>query len=445
MAAKPTYEALELRIEELERKAKKLTRTEVKLKQKITELNSFINNVPDMAWLKDRKSRFIAVNKTFGEAVGMNPGSLINQTCEVCFGKEAAKKFREDDQEVMKGEKQVTIVEKIKDSKKNEEVWLETIKSPIFNESGQVSGTVGIARDITHRKQAEEALMESKKNYRRLVEMMNDGFGIQDEKGAITYVNSKFCQMLGYKPENLIGKPVTDFLDDRNKQILKNQISIRKKGEVLPYEIEWISKDGKNFPTIMSPQVIFNDNGQFNGSFSVITDISILKQVEKELLKTQDELENRVAERTKELRIQKSNLEEANIALQVLLDKRQEDKKEMEDNLLTNVKEMIAPYFEKIRKTKLNDQQKAILSILESFLNEIISPFARKISLKYLNLTPTEIEVANLIRHGINSKEIADIMNLSPRTIYNHRKNIRKKFGLDNKKTNLRSHLLLIY
>ena len=177
----------------------------------------------------------------------------------------------------------------------------------------------------------------------------------------------------------------------------------------------------------------------------MITDISILKQVEKELLKTQDELENRVAERTKELRIQKSNLEEANIALQVLLDKWQEDKKEMEDNLLMNVKEMIAPYFEKIRKTKLNDQQKAILSILESYLNEIISPFARKISLKYLNLTPTEIEVANLIRHGINSKEIADIMNLSPRTIYNHRKNIRKKFGLDNKKTNLRSHLLLIY
>ncbi len=144
------------------------------------------------------------------------------------------------------------------------------------------------------------------------------------------------------------------------------------------------------------------------------------------------------------MEIQKSNLEEANIAMQVLLDKRQEDKKEMEDNVLTNVKEMTAPYFKKIRKTKLNDQQKAILSILESYLNEIISPFVRKMSMKYLNLTPTEIEVANLIRHGINSKEIADIMNLSPRTIYNHRKNIRNKLRIKNKKTNLRSHLLFI-
>ena len=117
----------------------------------------------------------------------------------------------------------------------------------------------------------------------------------------------------------------------------------------------------------------------------------------------------------------------------------------MEDNVLTNVKEMIAPYLEKFRKTKLDDQQKAILNIVETNLNEIISPFSRKMSLKYLNLTPTEIHVANLIRHGINSKDIAEIMGLSPQTIYNHRKNIRKKFGLENKKTNLRSHLLSIY
>ena len=103
------------------------------------------------------------------------------------------------------------------------------------------------------------------------------------------------------------------------------------------------------------------------------------------------------------------------------------------------------PYFEKIKKTKLDEQQKAILGIMESNLNEITSPFARKMSQIYLNLTPVEIKVANLIRHGSNSKEISEIMNLSPRTIYNHRKNIRKKLGLENRKTNLRSHLLSIH
>ena len=177
-------------------------------------------------------------------------------------------------------------------------------------------------------------------------------------------------------------------------------------------------------------------------NIAVITDISILKQVEEELRKTHDELEKRVEERTRELEIQKSNLEEVNIALQVLLDKRHEDKKAMEENVLTNVKEMMIPYFEKIRKTKLNVHQKTILSILESYLNEIVSPFTRKTSRAYLNLTPSEIEVANLIRHGRTSKEIADIMSLSLRTIYNHRKSIRKKLEIEDKKTNLRSYLL---
>jgi DNA-binding NarL/FixJ family response regulator len=85
------------------------------------------------------------------------------------------------------------------------------------------------------------------------------------------------------------------------------------------------------------------------------------------------------------------------------------------------------------------------LSIIESNINEIASPFTRKMSRIYLNLTPAEIKVANLIRHGNNAKEIAELMSLSPRTIYNHRKKIRKKLGIENKETNLRSYLLSIF
>jgi DNA-binding CsgD family transcriptional regulator len=190
---------------------------------------------------------------------------------------------------------------------------------------------------------------------------------------------------------------------------------------------------------------IFDTNGKFTGYRGIDRDITKRERIQGELQKAHDELENRVKERTIELEVQKSNLEELNIALQVLLDKRYEDKKEMEENVLTNVKEMMIPYFEKLRKTKLNVHQKTILSILESYLNEIVSPFVRKISKKYLNLTPTEIEVIHLIRFGSSSKEIADIMGLSPRTIYNHRKNIRKKLGIENKETNLRSYLLSIF
>jgi len=127
------------------------------------------------------------------------------------------------------------------------------------------------------------------------------------------------------------------------------------------------------------------------------------------------------------------------------LKKRKEDKEEVQDNVMTNVKDLIAPFFKKIKKTKLDDQQKILLSIIESNLNEIISPFTRKMSLKYLNLTPTEIRVINLIKHGSSSKEIAKLMNVSPRTIDTHRKNIRRKTGLQGQRGNLRSYLLSLH
>jgi len=149
-----------------------------------------------------------------------------------------------------------------------------------------------------------------------------------------------------------------------------------------------------------------------------------------------------VKERTKELEVKTRGLEELNTAMKVLLNKRENDKTEIEDNVLTNVKELITPYFRKIKKTKLDDRQKTFLSIIESNLNEIISPFTRKMSLKYLNLTPTEIRIANLIRHGNPSKEIAELLNVSPRTVETHRKNIRRKIGLEGNRKNLRSHLL---
>jgi DNA-binding CsgD family transcriptional regulator len=145
------------------------------------------------------------------------------------------------------------------------------------------------------------------------------------------------------------------------------------------------------------------------------------------------------------LETKKNSLEELNTAMKVLLKKREEDKIDIEKNVMTNVKELVWPYFEKIKKTKLDDQQRALLSITESNINEIVSPFTRTMSLKYLNLTPTEIRIANLIRHGSSTKKIAEIMKVSPRTVETHRKNIRRKIGLEGKRANLRSHLLSLH
>jgi len=136
------------------------------------------------------------------------------------------------------------------------------------------------------------------------------------------------------------------------------------------------------------------------------------------------------------------NLEEVNTALKVLLKRREEDKAELEDKVLSNVKGLVLPYVEALRNTRLDPKQQTYLGIIESHLNSIVSPFSAKLSSKHWGFTPREIQVAALIKEGKTSKEIAELSNVSTRAIEFHRDNIRAKLGLKNKKANLRSSLL---
>jgi len=131
-----------------------------------------------------------------------------------------------------------------------------------------------------------------------------------------------------------------------------------------------------------------------------------------------------------------------NTALKVLLKRREEDKNELEEKVLLNVRELAMPYVEKLKKSGLSDGQNTYLSILEKSLNDIISPFIHSMTTKYSKLTPREIQVANLVKEGKTSKEIAALMNMSPRAVDFHRGNIRNKIGLKSKKGNLQSFLL---
>jgi len=162
-------------------------------------------------------------------------------------------------------------------------------------------------------------------------------------------------------------------------------------------------------------------------------EITALKLAEEALKKSQEELFE-----------QKQSLEEANIALKVLLKQREEDKLELEKKVLTNVKDLVLPYVEKLKNSQLRPRDKTLVEIVEAHLNDVISPLLQHFANAKILLTPQEMHVASLVRDGKTSKEIAGILNVSETTVNFHRKNLRVKFGLTNQRTNLRSYLISI-
>ena len=135
-------------------------------------------------------------------------------------------------------------------------------------------------------------------------------------------------------------------------------------------------------------------------------------------------------------------LEESNIALKVLLKQRELDRSEIEQRVLTNIKDLVFPYVERLQNSPLKAREKSIVNIVYDHLNDIISPFLKQLSNAQLLLTPQEMQVATLVKDGKTSKEIADILNVTEATINFHRKNLREKFGLKGKSTGLRAYLM---
>ena len=306
---------------------------------------------------------------------------------------------------------------------------------PLVDEEGNVIYLNPEGHDITDIKEIEEALSQSEEKFRLLFEksvdpilLLDGGTYIDCNEAALRHMRCPSKnQLIGLHPSDISPNKQPDgrLSSDKEKELI--DIALREGAT----RFEWmgLTFDGEEVWAEVSLTAIPIQGRQV--IYEVWRDIGARKQAE-------EALKNREAE----LAIKSTNLEEVNTALKVLLKERENDKDDLEEKILSNVNKLVFPYIEKLKKCRLDSNHMTYVDIIETNLNDIVSPFLQKLPLKIAHLTPKEMQIADLIRNGKTTKEISMLLNASSWAINFHRNNIRKKLGLNKEKSNLRSYLL---
>ncbi len=293
------------------------------------------------------------------------------------------------------------------------------------------------AMDISAHKKTGSELAESEKKYRLLVENIEEFFFEQSIEGGFVFFNEAMVRHSGFSREELGTMNFRDYiLPEDWDRVVDFYAGILKTGKPASgLLIRGRMKDGSLHYYEVRSNLKTDEKGRKVGFRSYCRDVTAEKRAEAEMLKMQEALEAKVVERTKEL-------QDINTALEVLLKKRENDKKSLEDRVIFSIKEMIAPHIELLKKTALDSRQAMYVETLEQNFAEICSPFMQILAESLRKLTPTEIQILNLVKQNKSSKQIAGFLGVSPRTVEFHRDNIRNKIGIKNKKQSLRTHLL---
>ncbi len=145
------------------------------LAEKETRLRTLVQTIPDLTWLKDVEGVYLSCNPVFERLFGVKEAEIVGKTDYDFVDKELAEFFREHDRKAMAAGKPSVNEEWLTFADDGHRGLFETIKTPMFDEKGGLVGVLGIARDITERKQAETALRDSRENLERLLNSMAGG------------------------------------------------------------------------------------------------------------------------------------------------------------------------------------------------------------------------------------------------------------------------------
>ncbi len=298
-------------------------------------------------------------------------------------------------------------------------IWTSVKARAVKDEKGNIQYYEGIMEDITRRKEVEDALRKTEERYRTFIDSTSDWVFLKDEHFRHIIANKALQSFFQKKEEEIIGKTVFELMPKGPAKQIEE--SDRKALASPSVSVSEVTIDDRVYETRKFP-VSLGDGKKGVGGF--VRDMTERKRTEEEL------------------KAKSVNLEEVNAALKVLLKQRDQDKKELEEKILYNVKKLVLPYLERLKQRRLDEEQRTYLDILETNLSNVVSPFVRKMTYMHSHFTPTEISVANFIKDGKTVKEIAQVFGVSENAVNRHRQSIRNKLKLNRQKVNLKTFLM---
>ena len=441
MKRKLSYEELQKRVRLLEKENEKLGRIWTQLQESEARFRDIADNALEWIWQVDTSGKYTYSSPVVKKILGYEPEEVLGKYYFDFFHPDEKKRLMKAATmafEHKKSFRKFINRNVCKDGKTL--VVLSTSGVPLFDAEGNFMGYRGADMDITNQYMAEKKLQESEEHFRSLMESAS-GFAIyrlvydnvSPHSLRVIFASPSIKDIFGI-PDPMKFESWFEYIhpDDvrglveANKRAFETNLFNEEFRTYNEKKGEWrwvhaISTGGVNKK---------GWNRYVNGILIDITE----RKVSEEALKSKE----------KELETKASKLEEVNTALNVLLEKRKVDQIQLEEKIVLNVESLIKPYLDKLQQSSLDERKKNILNIIQTNLDEITSSFALNLSSGYRKLTPKEIQIANFIKQGKISKEIADILCLSVKTVEFHRDNIRKKLGIKNKKINLQSYLSFI-
>jgi PAS domain S-box-containing protein len=292
---------------------------------------------------------------------------------------------------------------------------------------------------------AGKTLKESVQRLASIIDFLPDATFAIDLAGKLIVWNHATEEMTGVNARDILGKGdldyaipfygrrrplLVDLVLKQNKKFEENNYVYLKRVDrrLLIAETDLLSLNNRDVFLWGKAGPLYDTEGNIIGAIETVRDITERKQMELALQKRESDLE-----------IKTHELKDLNAALRFLLKQRDDDRNIVEEKLLSNIKLLILPYIEKL-KGQIDTGSRSYINVLESNLRDIVSPFAQKLSTQYLNLTNKEVQIANLIKEGLSTKEIANFLNVSEAAINLHRYRIRQKLSLT-KGQNLQSFL----